>query len=201
MMMLEFMRTAGRGLGACMVFIAAHVASSQDSKRPQVTQVLNAEIVLTQEFCRTKIARGSRFNTPTFRKEWFEVGKPACAHMESSLRYVFAKVTRVGREPMPGETSAHVVITPKFVDLNATRPGGPVPALSDRELIVLLEWTAKDANGRPVWTETIEGSAVHRLGSVFENGRKRIVEDAVIDLLRRSALKMSNSVELQQVAR
>ena len=180
-----------------VLWASARAAGGQEPEALGVTQSLKAEIVLTPEFCKTKISKGSRLHSPAFRKESFEVGKAACSQMQQGLRHVFASLAAVDKEDNAG---AQVVLIPRFVDLSATRPGGPAPAYSDRELVVLLEWTAKDADGKPVWIETVQGSAVRRLGSVFTNDHKRIIEDAVKDLLRTSARKMSNAPEMRQLA-
>ena len=47
---------------------------------------------------------------------------------------------------------------PKFVNISATKSLG---ANSNRELLVLVEWTVKDKAGKTVWVETVEGSAKH----------------------------------------
>ena len=71
-----------------------------------------------------------------------------------ALKGVFSGLTRVQEASSSGE--AQLVLTPRFVDIGATQKAF---AFSDRELVVLVEWTVKDKSGKSVWIETVQGSA------------------------------------------
>jgi hypothetical protein len=155
---------------------------------------LDAALVLSPEFCETKFTKGSTMSG----KETFEVGKAACESLEPALKTAFSNLARVDAESASG--SAQVVLLPRFVDVGATRTVG---AFSDRELIVLVEWTAKDAQARTVWIATVQGAAKRNMGNVFTAGknRRRIVEDSLKDLAKQSAAKMLAAQEIRDLVR
>ena len=65
-----------------------------------------------------------------------------------------------------------------------------------------MEWTAKDASGKTVWIDTVQGSATHHMGNVFTytKNRNRIVTDSVKDAVAKAAQKMAASPDLRRVA-
>lgn len=174
----------------------------QPPDQPRHTRALKAAVVLTPELCAAIIAPGPRVAPADFplRKESFAVGRPLCEQLENSLGYAFASVTRLNRQPA-ATAEADVILTPRFAGLNATRATGPAPAFGNRELLILLEWTARDAAGNTVWIETVQGSATGRQGSFLTRDRQRLTSSAVDDLLRASTQRMSEAVELRRLAR
>ena len=154
---------------------------------------ISAALVLTPGFCATKTKKGSALSG----KETFEIGKAACAELEPALKGAFSGLTRVAEEPSPSQT--RVVLIPKFVDVAATKTMG---AFSNREMVVLLEWTVKDESGKTVWIETVQGSAKHHMGNAFTYGKnlKLIVNDSVKDAAEQSAFRMSAAPELRALA-
>lgn len=192
------MRTCLSSLAAILlctvIFLVAFVTARGQTKPPvDTTLALKAALVLTPEFCATKTTEGSFASG----KETFEVGKTACADLEPVLKAVFSSLIRVAATPSPEE--AQVVLLPKFGEVGATKTVG---AFSDREMVVLLEWTVKDKSGKTVWIETVLGSAKHHMGNAFTHGKnvKPIVEDSVRDAAELSASKMSSSPELRKLA-
>lgn len=179
---------------SAIFFSALPVTLRAQTKSPEDTMLrLKAALVLTPDFCATKTKKGSFVSG----KETFEIGKAACAELEPALKGVFSSLTRTEAPPSPEE--AQVVLLPKFGDLEATKTLG---AFSDREMIVLLEWTVKDRSGKTVWIETVQGSSKHHMGNTFTHGKnvKLIVEDSVKDAAEQSASKMSSSPELRKLA-
>jgi hypothetical protein len=177
-----------------IIFAAVSVTLRAQAKPPaDTTLTLKAALVLTPEFCATKTTKGS-FATG---KETFEIGKAACEELEPALKGVFSSLTRMAVPPSPEETQ--VVLLPKFGDVDATKTMG---AFSDREMVILLEWTVKDRSGKTVWIETVQGSSKHHMGNAFTHGKnvKLIVEDSVKDAAEQSAIKMSSSPELRRLA-
>ena len=178
-----------------IIFSAVSVTSRAQTKSPaDTTLTLKATLVLTPEFCATKTKKGSFASG----KETFEIGKAACAELEPALKGVFYSLTRVAAVPSPEE--AQVVLLPRFGEVDATRTLG---AFSDREMVVLLEWTVTDRLGKTVWIETVQGSAKHHMGNSFTHNKnlKLIVEDSVRDVAEQSATKMSSSPELRKLTR
>ena len=178
----------------CMLFLSAAfgIANAQTAPPSDSKLSLKAALVLTPEFCATKIAKGSWATI----KETFEVGKIACAELEPALREAFSSVTPATAIPSPGD--AQVVLLPRFVDVAATTT---VSAFSNREMDVFLEWTVKDTSGQTVWIETVQGSAKHHMGNLFTHSKnlKLIVKDSVKNAAEQSANKMSASPQLRKL--
>jgi len=182
---------------ACLVWalllsMAPAKAQVQDAPIPDAKLALRAALVVTPEFCATKIAKGSWATM----KETFQVGTIACAELPPALEKVFSTLTSVTAPPASGD--ADVVLMPRFVDVAATTTMG---AFSNREMDVFLEWTVKDMSGRTVWIETVQGSAMHHMGNMFTHSKnvKLIVKDSVMDAAEQSARKMSASLELRKL--
>jgi len=154
---------------------------------------LQAALVLTPEFCATKTKKG----TWGINQETFDIGKVICAELEPALGGVFAGVTRIESSSSPGD--AQVILTPKIIAITATQAK---IAFSNRELVILVEWTAKDKAGKTVWVETVQGSAKHHIGNSFtyKKNLKLIVDDSAKNLAEQSANKMSSSPELRKLA-
>jgi hypothetical protein len=175
---------------AILLSIASVNAAEPSASPPDAKLRLRATLVLTPEFCATKISKGSWATM----KETFEVGKVACADLQPALETVFTTVTVVAATPSDG---AQILLIPRFVDAGANVP---MTAFSNREMDVFLEWTAKDMSGKTVWIETVQGSAKHHVGNVFTHSKnlKLIVKDSVDDAAAQSANKMSTSPELRK---
>jgi hypothetical protein len=177
-----------------LLFVAADVAMVAQTESPsKATLPLKAAVVLTPEFCATRMTGASKATT----KGGFEVGKAACVELEPALKEVFASLTSVSEMSQTGD--AQLILIPKFVDVGATTA---VTAFSNRELDVFLQWTAKDISGTTIWVETVQGSAKHHMGNVFtyKKNLTLITNDAVKDLASQSASKMSSSEELRKLS-
>ena len=114
-----------------------------------------------------------------------EIGKDACAEVEPALKPIFASLTSMSEAPKTGD--AQLILIPTFADSGATAGR---TAFSTRELVVYLQWTAKDKSGKTVWVETVQGSAKHRVGSLFTYNKnlKLIVGDTIRDVAAQSAI-------------
>jgi len=149
---------------------------------------LTAALVLTPEFCATVNKKGS---------EKFKVGKAACGELGPALQGVFSSLSQVDDSSKAG--NAQVVLEPKFADVGATQKAF---AFSNRELVLLVEWTVRDQSGRVMWLDTVQGSAKRHIGNAFTYGSnlKHIVEDSAKDLAEQSAVKMSSAPQLQKLS-
>lgn len=166
----------------------------QDAKAPAAQPVpLNAALVLTPEFCATKSKKG----TWGINEETFPVGKVACEELAPIVKAAFTSMKRVDDATTAG--NVQLVLTPKFVDIGATQK---TFAFSNRELTVVMEWTARDPSGKTVWIETIEGTAKHHMGNAFTHGSnvKHIVEDSVKDVGEQAVVKLEASPEISKLA-
>jgi len=169
--------------------VIAQAQSMPDSKLN-----LRAALVLTPEFCATKIKKGTWMSN----QEQFDVGKAVCSELGPALKEVLTGVTSVDAGASAGD--AQVVLTPRFIDVTATQAK---IAFSNRELVLLVEWTAKDRSGKTLWLETVQGSAKHHIGNAFtyRKNLKLIVTDSSKDLAAQSASKISASAQLRDLAR
>lgn len=161
---------------------------SADAKLP-----LTAVLVLTPEFCATQFKQGSVWTTG---RENFAVGKMACAELESALKPAFGNLTVAPAPPTSGDVQ--LILIPKFADAHATTSSF---AFSNREMDVFLEWTVKDAAGKTLWLQTVQGSSKHHMGNMFTHGHdvKLIVRDSVQDVAAQSAAKMETAAELRKL--
>jgi len=172
----------------CSLLLTLSVmAENQTPPTPQKLS-LTAALVLTPEFCATVSKKGN---------EKFPVGEAACTELEPVLKGMFTSLTRVDDSSKAGD--AQVVLEPRFADVGATQG---FTAFSNRELVVLVEWTVRDQSGKAVWIETVQGSAMRKMGNAFSQGsnRKLIVRDSVHDMAEQSAAKMSSSPQLLKLS-
>ena len=180
------------GLGSFTVSvpgIRAQAASGAETKLP-----LNTVLVLTSDFCATTFKQGSIWTTG---RETFAVGKMACSELAPAMKDAFASFTVVPAPPTSGD--AQLVLIPKFANAHATTTEF---AFSNREMDVFLEWTVKDASGKTVWLQTVQGSSKHHMGNMFTHGHdvKLIVQDSVKDVAARSVATMEAAPELRKLA-
>ena len=175
---------------------ATPAATDSTTAKPQITRLgLRAALILTTEFCATEFK--SKGGWATKEHATFEVGKAACLELEPALTPAFTSVTRVTNTPTPQD--AQVILIPKIVDVNATTAMG---AFSNREMVVIIEWTVQDPSGKTLWIGTVQGSAKHHIGNVFSHGKNvtLIVNDSVKAAAEQSAGKLSAAPELQKLA-
>lgn len=166
--------------------------NAQSASAPEGRLPIRAALVLTQEFCTSRVAHGKQQN----QKTGLEVGKVACVTFEPALKDVFARFTTVSDPHDTGD--AQLILIPTFVDAGVAVKG--VTAFSNQELDLLLQWTAKDASGKTVWLQTVQGSATHHVGNMFtaRKNMQLIISDAVKNLADQSASRMSSSSELRK---
>lgn len=164
---------------AVFLFPGWLIAGSQTASPSKLP--LRAALVLSPDFCATK----DRWNT-------FEIGKDACAQLELALNGVFSQLTRVGSVPSSGEEQ--IVLVPRFGSLDRTNCSW---TYSNRELVVLLEWTIKDMSGKTILLLAAQGSAKHQIGTAFsyKKNRKLLASDAVADAIANSVAKIAAALE------
>jgi hypothetical protein len=174
----------------------AAVAPAQ-SAQPQTfsTLAIKADVVLSPEFCATTMKKGSVWTV----KESFAVGENTCPKLETELAKIFTGLSRISKLPEPNDGAADIILVPKFGDIGATMAVG---AFSNRELVVVLEWTALDRAGKTLWVQTVQGSARKHMGNAFTHGKnmRKITEATVDDLVEKSATQISSAPELRKLS-
>ena len=154
---------------------------------------LRAVLVLTPDFCATEFRQGSVFTTG---RETFKVGQMACQELGPALKPAFASLIVVAEAP--ASSDAQIVLIPRFANAHATTS---TFAFSNREMDVFLEWTAKDASGKTVWLQTIQGTSKHHMGNLFTHGHdvKLIAADSVKDAAAQSVTTIEAAAELRKL--
>lgn len=113
--------------------------------------------------------------------------------------HVFSSVEVFDHKPTADETAAPILLTPKFVDTSATTT---ISSWGKREIIILLEWTTTNREGKDLWIQTVQGSGTGSTGNVFTRGKqkKKILRRAIDDLMAVSRLRLLESPELRGFA-
>jgi hypothetical protein len=183
-------------LAGCLVLpLSGPALRAQAATTPAVVAKLplNAVLILTPEFCATEFKQGSVWTTG---RDTLAVGKTACTELEPALKTAFANLTVVPTLPASGD--AQLVLIPKFANAHATTAAF---AFSNREMDVFLELTVKDAAGKTVWLQTVQGTSKHHMGNAFTHAHdvKLIVTDSVKDAANQSVIKMDAAPELRKL--
>jgi hypothetical protein len=154
------------------------VSLAQTTSSPDAKVALKAALVLTPEFCATKVRD-------------FEIGKAACAELEPALKGVFSSLITTGAAS--SVESAQIVLLPRIVGVQETLEG-----FHGFEIFVTLEWNVKDTSGRTVWMASVQGSAKHGRASVFAMKKAAVLtlEESAKDAAGQSATKMAAAPEL-----
>jgi hypothetical protein len=113
-----------------------------------------------------------------------ELGKSLAVNAEAVARAVFARVDVVSD---PKEGAADVaLLTPRVVAVEKVEEGD----YHGERMTVLLEWSLRDPEGRPIWVETVRGS------QLFTKPARTLVEQ----LVRTSFEQLSGSREIRAYA-
>jgi hypothetical protein len=172
------------------VVLSAFASSNgQTNLSPDTKLALNAALILTPEFCATKMKAKNG--------QTFEVGRVACTELEPALRGAFTNLTSATATSSTGD--AQVILVPRFVTIDRT---GGITGFSGVKTVLLVEWTVTDTSGKTVWLETVQGAASgHQgnMGSVKKN-RDKDVFNVVRNAAEQSASKMAASPELRKLA-
>jgi hypothetical protein len=163
-------------------------ARAQDQSAAPKPLNLTAGLVLTPEFCATIDKKHS---------EKFEVGKAACAQLEPVLSKIFTKLTRV--DDASKAADAQVVLQPRISEVGGTEKAF---AFSTRELVILMEWTVRDREGKVLMLDTVQGTGKRHMGNMYtyKSNLKHIVEDATQDMAEQSAQKIAAAPALVKLS-
>jgi hypothetical protein len=169
--------------------LAAAAQSAQAPPPVDMKKNMKTVLVLSPEFCETKKVGEGRT---------FDVGYESCDLLKIALKNVFLDLAPAETAPPPG--TAGLVLTPRFVEISFLLPNFSIK----RELVLIVEWTAKDDSGRTVWLQTVQGSAKNRIGG-SNSGELRnvklLAQAAAQDLANKSVGEMAASPELQKFSR
>jgi hypothetical protein len=145
---------------------------------------LNAELVLSPEFCSSEFKRGNGW---TAAKERYPVGAKLCPVLEAELPALFLSMKKSEQVPAPNATNADVILVPKIQDISATM----------KELVVEVEWTALDRAGKTLWVQAIQASGTGKVRGLGTGKLQRKHNEAAIDeVIAKSKDAISSSPEL-----
>jgi hypothetical protein len=174
------------------VCVTARSQTAQTPPPADLKMIPRVVLILTPEFCAAKNTKRIPY------EDEFEVGKAACVQLEPALKNVFPNLVRVQTASSTGD--AELVLAPIFVDISVIKAQF---AYTERELVLLVEWTAKDKSGKRVWLQTVQGLAKNTRGTAFtfRENRRLLIQGAVQDLADKSASEMADSPVLRKLAR
>jgi hypothetical protein len=141
----------------------------------------DASLVLAEDLCAT-VANGHGGVK-------YEVGKSLCSGLEPGLKDTFTALTRLDRGPAPGAPHAGLVLIPNFVDFVFDIVGG------EFDLVVAVEWTVQDRQGRLVWLQTVTGET-HAKARTRRDLRQKLIPAAVADLAKNTASAFLRAPEI-----
>lgn len=155
---------------------------------------LSADLVLKSDFCAAEMKRGNWF----IRKERFPVGEKLCPRLQSEFPSVFRSLDKVEEVPSPNTATTDVILIPKIDDISATDPMS-----RKQEVVVVLEWTALNREGRTLWTGTVQASAKESQGSAATHGKhlRRLNNAVVSDAVNKSIQAITTAPELVKLAK
>jgi len=187
------MQALGRHIVLVLIVVASVLGLSRSARTQDQTSApkplnLTAGLVLTPEFCATIDKKHS---------EKFEVGKAACAQLEPVLSKIFTKLTRV--DDASKAADAQVVLQPRISEVGGTEKAF---AFSTRELVILMEWTVRDREGKVLMLDTVQGTGKRHMGNMYtyKSNLKHIVEDATQDMAEQSAQKIAAAPALVKLS-
>lgn len=143
-------------------------------------------VTLSPEFCQAEVPA---LNT----KAKYKIGPILCDELRVALRSVFAHLTKTTTS---GGRDGSIRLLPRVVSV--TNAGGGA-AWAEVETTVSLEWTVKEPSGATMWSEIVQGSAKHKLGTLFTYNKNAglIMTSAAKAVAARSAATLSSAPELQ----
>lgn len=118
---------------------------------------------------------------------------------EDVVRSEFRQVTVVP-DAAAAVNRADAVLYPRVVKIEQVLP---IWAYSERELVIVIEWTLKDrANERVVWLTTVRADATEKAGTAFSMKRhEQALFQRVFDgLAEKSAIAMRESPEIGRLS-
>ena len=167
------------GLLALKGFAASQEQTVSGTKIPSTVI-----IILTHEFCTAEV----RIGNSLAGYEVLQPGRLLCPSAEEVARNSFERVIRMETAPRPQDAGGHLVLIPRFADMEATRP-----VIKKRNVALLLEWSAVDPSGKILWVQTVEGDA--QKGG---NSHQKMFELLMHDLVVKSTEAIKGSQEIRQ---
>src|SRR5208282_1938681 len=143
---------------------------------------LKAGVNITDEL---RLVKNDKWNIP--------IGKAIATNAPVFARHLFDNVVDMSNGQLPPNETVAAILTPKVAYFTRT-----VGATAGGESIVDLkvEWTLNDANGNPIWVDTIDGQSS---ASTRTNPRK-VAQKALEDLLLKSQQAISSAPAIRQFA-
>lgn len=132
-----------------------------------------------------RLAKNGKWNIP--------IGKTLATNTPVFARHVFDGVVDMRNGQLPPNETVAGILTPRIAYFTRT-----VGATAGGESIVdiKVEWTLNDANGNPIWVNTIDG----RSSASTRTNPKKITKKALEDLLLKSQQAMTSAQAIQQFA-
>jgi hypothetical protein len=146
-----------------------------------------AIVVLTHEFCTVEVKRGNW----GVGNEVFRPGLLICPSAEEAVRNSFERVIRMETAPKPEDAGGHLVLIPRYADMEATTTA---TTIGKRNIALLLEWRAIEPSGKILWVQTVEGDARKATGL----NHQKLLQMVARDLAAKSTEAIEKSQEIRQ---
>ena len=179
-----------------ILMAATAVVGGATLSAPPETPLPPAVLVLTDELCTAQKVMGDGWITA---KEKFPAGELLCPAFESKAKEVFSDVTVAKTAPAPGTAAGKLVLIPKYISLEATRT---MSAFGQRSIVLLVEWTATDDQGKAIWIQTVQGERHEKSGNSFtwKSHSRKLLAGAVDDTAAKSFAALQQAPEIQNLA-
>ena len=181
-------------VGVLAVGLVANVAAQKATELSKVG--LSPILILSDEFCGYELKEGNIW----LGREKYPLGREICPAIEDMSTRLFEKST-VAKSPADQAGGRHLILTPRMVTADANRP---MSFGKKKELVLLVEWSAV-LSSRPeatLWAKTVQGEALGKQGNAFTSGkhRKRLIADAINDLMAKSELALREAASQSLLA-
>ena len=163
----------------------AVLVGSSPAQQPSISNAKlagTAIVVLTHDFCTAEVKRGD---------DVFRPGRLICPAAEEAVRNSFEHVIRMETAPNPEDTGGHLVLVPRYSDMEVTTA---TTVAGKRKVGLLLEWSAFDPSGKILWVQTVEGDAGRTAGF----NHQKLLEMMTHDLVAKSTEAIEKSREIRQ---
>jgi hypothetical protein len=132
-----------------------------------------------------RLVKNEKWNIP--------VGESIATNAPVFARHLFDDVVDMSNGQLPPNETVAAILTPKVAYTTRT-----VGATAGGESIVdiKVEWTLSDANGNPIWVDTIDG----RSSDSTRTNPKKVAQKALEDLLLKSQQAISSAPAIKQFA-
>lgn len=121
------------------------------------------------------------------------IGEAIATNAPVLARQLFDEVVDLSNGQLPPNATGAAILTPKVVYTSRTVGASPG---ADAIVDIKVEWTLSDANGNPIWVDTIDGQS----SDSTHTNPKKVARKALEDLLLKSQQAISSALAIKKFA-